>query len=370
MIDVQEAAAARDAPIEVVNIPYTDGNPYQRLLYGGAPGACGPFAQARGRKGWLGALGAGESCPAIVHLHWDDRIFGRDRDEEANALGAQAILDDFRRYRARGGRLIWTIHNRVAHREIDSAAFHAARAALCEIADIVHVHAPHAAAHMVEEYGLAPEKIRIVRVPSYLGVYEPADVTLARGAAEGAGAGRAFLHFGIVRENKGLDTLAEAARRLAKRRADWRLRVVGRVFAGQRGLARDLAAIDGVEMEGERIPDEAVAPLFAGAEIFVAPFRGVFTSSSIVLAQTFGLPIIGPDCVELRQSVPPENVDLLYSGDRPKDLVRALELAADMPAEELARRRAACFAYARETAPTRIGAAFADALRSAMEAPE
>jgi hypothetical protein len=86
-----------------------------------------------------------------------------------------------------------------------------------------------------------------------------------------------------------------------------------------------------------------------------------------MLAQTFGLPVIGPDRAEMRAITPPENHDLLYEGQRPKPLVQMMKRLIDMPDAELAQRRAACFAYAHATAPAVISRSLAATLSSLFQ---
>ncbi len=355
-IEVRADPRVRAPVLEVPNLPYTEGNPYQRLLYADPAGRIRPVAWrhawhrlARARR--RGAL-------PVVHLHWDDRIFGRGADPAANRAEAEALLGHLGRYREAGGRLLWTIHNRRPHREIDAQTFAAARARLAAMADAIHVHAPHAAAHMREAWQAPAERLHVLPHPSYLGAYEPEIDTLARPLP--AAAERRFLFFGMFRGQKGVSRIAEAADKLARRGHRFRLEMAGRAFASQRRLLARLAANPAIELFPERVPDEQVAPVFARNQLFLFPNHDVFTSGSVMLALTFGLPVIGPRVPALVETLPEGNRALLYDPESPRGLIRAMRDAIEMEDAELARLRAEALAFARERAPRVIGRRMAD----------
>jgi len=355
---------APDVRTRVVNIPCVRANPYQELLY---RHAAPRYGLAAGDKAMLadpeGPLARGEA--RLLHLHWDDRIFGRGDDVAANRRHARRVLDTLAAFRRAGGGILWTIHNRRAHHEIDGATFHEARAALCDLAHVIHVHAPHAAAHMVETYGADPARIRVIAHPSYLGAYEPAAVTLSRPMP--AGGPRDFLFFGTFRKEKGADALLGAARIMTRHGAAYRLRMIGRAFGGSRRLLRRFGDNPDVETRTDRVPDAEIPGIFAAAHAFPAPYSSLFTSGSAMLAQTYGLPVIGPDIRELRETVPEANHALLYDPAAPRGLVRMMKRVAAMPEAVLQRHRDACFAFARARAPEAIGPRVAAALDEIAE---
>ena len=351
---------ASGALIRVANIPFTTGNPYQRLMYTGPSTNYQIVNFPKGQ--FLENANIGTVKAPIIHIHWDDRLFGASTNFEANRANAMQTISQLKLYRANGGRVVWTIHNRRPHKERDSETFEWFRYELCKIVDIIHVHAPHAAVHMVEVYSASAEKIRIIRHPSYLGAYEPADDTLNRPLSDSGI--RNFLFFGMFRGNKGLGLLGEAAGMLRTKRQDWTLDVVGQSFASQRRLLRKLNWVEGVSITPDRVPDADIPLIFGNAQAFVVPFQNLFTSGSIMLAQTFGLPIIGPDIPEMRQTIPRACWDLLYTSNRPRKVMLKMLKIVDMGNDELSERREACFEYARETSPEVIGSAFSRALDS------
>lgn len=340
------------APVPVLNLPMSRGNPYQPLLYAAPDAGFRPEPLAKTEITDLPRLLA--EGHRLLHLHWDDLIFGRSRDSAANANEAERDLAALAAFKAGGGRILWTVHNRTPHRDMDPETFRAARARVVTLADLVHVHTPDAALHMQRDWGVDPARLRILPHPSYLGHYEPAETSLGRDLPDCAA--RAFLFFGAFRANKGLDTLVDTARTLIRRDVPFHLHLCGRAARSHQKLFRALQDTDCVTLTDEAVPDEDVAGIFARAQVFVAPFGNLFTSGSVMLAQGFGLPVIGPDTEALRAHVAPENHDLLYDPGAPRGLLRMMTRLVEMPDDELRRRRAAALALAQDRAPARIAA--------------
>ncbi len=289
-------------------------------------------------------------------------MFGRSDDGALNQTTGETLVQRLVAFKAAGGRIVWTIHNRRAHFERDAASFAWGRAQLCDLADLVHVHALHAARHMIDDWGVAPEKIRIIRHPSYLGAYEPADVTLQRPLPESVN--RRFLFFGAMRGNKGISLLPEAIKRLAQHRPDFELLIAGKTLRRAMRRMQPVLDLPQVSVRDGFIPDGDVADIFGAGQVFLAPFGDFFTSGSVMLAQTFGLPVIGPDREEMRAITPLGNHDLLYGGQRPRPLVQMMKRLIDMPNDELQERREICLQFAVQTCSERICEAFTQAMRS------
>lgn len=351
---IKKAAARPVAaePAAVLNLPMSRGNPYQHLIYAADEAGFRPEPLAKTEITDLPRLLA--EGHRLLHLHWDDLIFGRSRDSAANASEAERDLAALAAFKAGGGRILWTVHNRTPHRDMDPETFRAARARVVDLADLVHVHTPDAALHMQSDWGVDPTRLRIIPHPSYLGQYEPAATSLARDLPDCDA--RAFLFFGAFRANKGLDTLVDTARVLIRREVPFHLHLCGRAARSHQKLFRGLTDAPAVEITDEAVPDEDVAGIFARAQVFVAPFSNLFTSGSVMLAQGFGLPVIGPDTEALRAHVAPENHDLLYDPGAPRALLRMMTRLVEMPDDELRTRRAAAFALAEDRAPARVAA--------------
>ena len=334
----------------IINTPYANNNPYHRLIYG----LQGSNEKIQiGRKDFqdLQAFGQTRKNP-ILHLHWDDRIFGRGDDHETNMSVARNYIEEVSSFKQRGGKILWTIHNREPHNLIDRETFLWGRKQLAPLSDIIHVHALHAARHMIEDWDVAPEKIRIIRHPSYLGAYEDAATTLARQLPQTKN--RQFLFFGMMRWAKGLSTLRDAIGRLSNHTNAYSVEMVGSIQPRFLRRLNSLSDNPNVILRPGRASDKELQEVFARSQIFLAPFDNVFTSGSVMLAQTFGLPVIGLDTPEMRELTPKGCHDLLYSEQRPKPIVQMMKRMIAMPDSELQERRQICFDFSQHLSPERM----------------
>jgi glycosyltransferase involved in cell wall biosynthesis len=130
-----------------------------------------------------------------------------------------------------------------------------------------------------------------------------------------------------MRPNKGIEQLLSAFAALP----DERTRLV---IAGAPGPAteyveglRASAAQDArVLFRAEWIPEERVQGYFAAADVAVTSFARVLTSGSVMLALSFGKPVIAPAAGCLPEVVPPD-AGWLYDEHDPSGLLAALKAA-------------------------------------------
>ena len=109
---VRKEASSLQAARLVFFPDYRETNPYQRLLYGGMGAALtigpGPIEDA------IELIESG--VPVVIfHLHWTSVILGMEGGEEEVRSRRDAFLRALDRFLALGGRLFWTIHNRLSH---------------------------------------------------------------------------------------------------------------------------------------------------------------------------------------------------------------------------------------------------------------
>jgi beta-1,4-mannosyltransferase len=106
-----------------------------------------------------------------------------------------------------------------------------------------------------------------------------------------------------------------------------------------------------IDLRTDRIPDEEIPEIFGASHVFLAPYQSMFTSGSVMLALTFGLPIIGPNIRELRETTPEACHDLLYDPASPRGLIRSMLQFIEMSDTDLRKVRMACFEFAKERGP-------------------
>lgn len=238
-------------------------------------------------------LGRGD----VLHLHWTTPIAQQaqsEKDARARVAKLSRVLADLR---ARGAKVIWTVHNRLPHEltfrdlEIDLTRL------IASSADAIHIMAPHTPAAMADVVTLDPRKIRQIPHPSYEGVYDTA-VTReeARASFDIADDDTSVLFLGQIRPYKGVDALARAAATAdARRDNDLVLMLAGAVKEMPRAefrasLPRGLRTVTHLDF----VDDADIARWFRAADIACFPYRAILNSGSVHLAATFHVPVILP----------------------------------------------------------------------------
>jgi hypothetical protein len=111
----------------------------------------------------------------------------------------------------------------------------------------------------------------------------------ARHALALTSTGRVFLNFGIMRPYKGIGALLDAWEAAGLGPAGHTLLLAGEFSdpAYRSEIVARAAALAGVRIDAQRIPDEKIRFSFGAADATVLPYERVLTSSSINLAIAF-----------------------------------------------------------------------------------
>lgn len=294
---------------------YSKANPYQRLLYAKVAETTeclsGDIAAA------LKAAESGGARRITFHLHWLNKLLEGASSESEAAERARSFLTKLDLFHAAGGRFVWTIHNIVSHDfaypqvEIDLAN------GLLERADAVHLHSEASVPEIEAHYALPASKLKIARHGAYVGAY-PDFVTRqqARTALGIDEEDKVILFLGQIRPYKGVNTLLTAFRALLVECPQARL-----VLAGH-GAVEDIlktAALTQAEQErisifNRFIPDMELQLFFRAADCAVFPYRKILTSGSLLLAMSFGVPVLVPEVGMTRETLAGSTAGLLYDG--------------------------------------------------------
>lgn len=137
-----------------------------------------------------------------------------------------------------------------------------------------------------------------------------------------------FLFFGIITKYKGIDTLLKAFKQLTKNRENTRLLIAGKCLHKDLNL---LLSKYKEELESKLklnihfIEENKVQYYFNCADIIVCPFKKITTSGSIILALSFGKPIIYPRMGDLKEL--PNNLGFPYNPKDKKGLLNCMKKA-------------------------------------------
>ncbi len=334
-------------------------NPYQSMIYSS-------FSGYDVRVVRLRAFYAGELPPMqkgdIYWIHWETVEFGSRNDIPAQDRFAK-IEAGLAALREKGVKIVWTVHNFHPHNSArDMDTIHEGRALLVRQADKIHLHTPYAVELMTETYGIPREKTLLVAHPSYLGVYEPAEDTLARRGALAPSQHRRFVHIGKVQENRGGQFMWQALKSLYIRDRSWELDIAGAVIAGERKGQQPIREMPNVRFHDRYLPDQDLRDVVAGSHACVAPFSRILTSGSVNLALTYGLPIVGPNVRPLRDHLPDAVHEFLYADGNPRGMMFQMRKLIDFDPEDLLKIRAVCMDHAVSIRPELQSRALRDAM--------
>lgn len=276
---------------------YRSGNAYQSALYS-ALGEVGAYPVAGAQIDLLLRQRAESTTgPGVLHIHWTAPIM----QNATGPFGARRALDRFiagvERFKGRGGRLVWTVHNVLPHDgrfewdEIRLARY------LADASDLIHVLSEATFTQTEPYYRLDPAKVVVIDIASYLGIYpdeisqEDARARLGIHPQE-----KVLISLGGVRPYKGLGRLLDIFSAMAAQDPTLRLLIAGQpgyspevkeLVSRASGMARVLARF-------EHLPDDELQVWMNAADVAVLPYHNILNSSAVQLAHTFGLPVVVP----------------------------------------------------------------------------
>ena len=204
------------------------------------------------------------------------------------------------------------------------ALFKSEQAALAASRGII-VTSPSTEQILLDDYDVPGDTITVARPGTDPG-------TLAPGSSDGV---VRLISIGAVVPRKGFDVLMAALAKLPD--LPWRLAIAGDLTREPAAAAQLHADIqqhglaDRVELLGV-MPQDRVAALYAGADIFVLASRFEGYGMAFAEALAHGLPVVGTTAGAIPDTVPPEAGVLVEPNDV-NALVRALRMVIENPDE-------------------------------------
>jgi beta-1,4-mannosyltransferase len=368
-----EAAAALRAlqasdrePILLGYHPVARMNPYQALLYRQAwEAGIGPVPIVREERIDELATFARMGIASVLHLHWLNLPLANARSARDATKLADAFIRRLDAFHATGGRIAWTVHNILPHGARFDEEEARLRAAVAERADVLHILAKGTPEHVAPWFTLPADRVLHVPHPSYAGAYE--DHVGREQARHELGImpdELVFVVAGAIRPYKGLAEALDAWETLPLDRPR-RLVIAGNPSEepGVRELLDRAALHPTVLLHARKIPAGEMQLFLRSADVALLPYLRSLNSGALMLALTFGLPVIVPAGGGLAEVVA-DSFAVTFEPGRPGAVAEAL-LAADRLATPDARRAAAAHAAAHD--PTELSRRFATGLRELLE---
>ena len=259
----------------------------------------------------------------VFHILWNNRLEAFDR----------TALMLF--YRLLGKSIVLTAHN-VNIRKRDGNDSYLNRITLraqYALSNNIFVHSESMKQELVRHFGVSPAAVSVITYGSNNAI---PDTSLTPAAAKrrlGLDArARTILFFGAIAPYKGLDLLAEAFLMLLKVNPSFRLVIAGLPKGGCEGYLRGvLEALRGEIAAGtvlERIgyvSDDETEVYLKAADVLALPYRAIFQSGVLIMAASFGLPVVASDVGSFRADILDLQSGLICRPNDSHDLARVLD---------------------------------------------
>ncbi|HSW99417.1 MAG TPA: glycosyltransferase [Patescibacteria group bacterium] len=348
-------------PMKILIYPRAQNNPYHDLLYGELQSAH-PYDTltyvpvsattliffpivmfAKRLQGY-----------STFHLHWHAfylnpsyRIPGSKVISLLNTLWSLAIL------KLLGYKIIWTVHNVLPH-EPQTSNDRLVTRFTAHAASRLIVHSTQAIEEL-REANIDASKATIIPHGNYDGAH-PTTLTRAqaRKRLHAQPNETLILFFGNIRPYKGIeDKLLPAFAQLDT--TNVRLIVAGRCHdpALKRAIGRFAQKYPNVNFIEGSVADEDVSMYFDAADIVCLPFKAMTTSGSVILAATYGKPIVTPYIGSSKDL--PKDLGVLYNPDEKNALLHALQTVLSEK-QRLPKMATAARAYADTLAWSKLAA--------------
>jgi D-inositol-3-phosphate glycosyltransferase len=229
--------------------------------------------------------------------------------------------------RALGMRVVITAHDVAAFTEGISVprfvrwVYRAARRVIA--------HSQVAKRELVQELGIAEQKIDVIAHGNYLASI-PAGITreMSRAHFGIAADKRVLVFFGQIKDVKGLEVLLEGFALALKKDPSLHLLIGGRVwktdFSRYQGIIDGHGLAPSCSLHIRYIPDNEVAYFYRCADLVVLPYLRIYQSGVVLLAMSYGSPVLVSDIAGLLEAVDDEDTGFVFRGRDPGHLAQRL----------------------------------------------
>lgn len=269
-------------------------NPYAALL-AEALAPLGVRCEAGFREnltpGWIRA---NAGLYDVMHLHWPSGLY-HSEDLQETVARASEMMDALVLARSIGCRIVWTMHNLYPHDSETHELDHLLRLGITSLASSIIVHCEHARELLRRVFHRERGVFTIPHGHFQAPYQNEMSIAHARRALGLEDHHFAYLFFGTVRENKGVDRFLEVFRTLSGDHL--RLIFAARIYNdyGRRLVerARNLDARI-IPSETERFDNHEFQAFYNAADVAVFPFTDILTSGSAITALGFYCPVVLP----------------------------------------------------------------------------
>lgn len=182
---------------------------------------------------------------------------------------------------------------------------------------------------LLQKCNVSADVVRIIPHGSYLGLVSPKiALDKARSKLGLPLDSKVILFFGQIKEVKGLDLLVEAFGKNHKELEPVTLLVAGKVWKDSFSKYQDL--IDQYNINNicslhiRYIPDDELSTFYSAADIIVLPYHRIYQSGVLLMAMSYGVPVLASDLLGMREIITDGENGFLFPAGDADDLGRVL----------------------------------------------
>ena len=258
-------------------------NPYQNLLYSHMK----DVEVIKKKSISLSWILSNEPC--VIHLHW----LGK-----SNILlypfKLLYLMLRLKIAKSRGYKIVWTVHNLEPHERRHKLFDHFAHKFLANNAHSIIVHSNSGKKELLDKLNVKnPEKrVKVIYHGNYIGWYQR---KISRKEARKKLGIKddeiVFMNFGMIRNYKNVPLIIDSFKRL---KGNYRLILAGKPFSEQikNSIECEAGKDNRIITALKFIPDNDVQVYFMASDIVLLPFKSITTSGSLLLAMSFGKPVL------------------------------------------------------------------------------
>jgi len=315
--------------MRVAWFPKTDqlvgGNPYWKLLQSALEQQGVEFETSHAgfymAKRWLWAK---QRRVDVLHFHFIQSQYGSE-GPRASLRRVIVFAQNLLFARLLGYRIVWTVHDLMPTWPLEPHwVEYLARLVIAHFSQVVVVHCIKAKELVARHFG-RQAGVFVIPHPSFIGFYpDSVNKEFARKQLGLTNQKRVLLFFGGIRPNKGIDRLIDAF--ISLQGDDWVLLIAGRPW-------QPMSYVEDIVLRARRdpriylsvedIPEDKVQVYYRAADAVVLPFVNILTSSSALLAMSFGRPVIAPAIGCLTELITPDT-GVLYDPNQHNGLTDAI----------------------------------------------
>lgn len=289
----------------------------------------------------------------IIHLHQIEQYYHVDGDEEATIRNAHEFLDNLKRMKTLGAKLVYTMHNPVPHNRRFQKIDEKVNEAMFSLSDHIIVLGRYPKETLIKDQNVTTP-ISVVIHPRYGDIYPPKmDKIRARKELGLPLDAIIFGNIASIKPYKGHELIVEAFKELLKHRNSDKLVLL---FAGvsqsadhpdlqkyidslKESCGPDLVIVDRELSESELIQ------FISALDYSVFAFKDIWASGSVVLSLDRQVPVIVPDIGTMSDYVHHQDNGLIYKHGNLDSLIEAMNFLTQLKYSDYLRMQYMCEVY-------------------------